>query len=58
MVVTMGRRLATSGMVTGAGSRVLVDQRQDAQAAPITRVRLNEVEAPDMVSMLRPQAHA
>ena len=32
----------------------VVDQRQDAQRAPIVRLRLYEVEAPDVVAVERP----
>src|SRR3954469_8024948 len=39
-------------------ARVFVDERQNAQAAPVMGVALDKVEAPDMVGPLRPQPDA
>lgn len=37
---------------------VLVDERQDAQAATVVGLALDEVEAPDVIAMERPQPYA
>ena len=41
-----------------ASAAVLINQRQDAQAPTITGLALDEVEAPNVIAMLRPQPHA
>ena len=41
-----------------ASAAVLVDQRQDAQAPTVMGLALDEVEAPDVIAMERPQPHA
>ena len=41
-----------------AGPAVLVDQGQDAQTPAVVRLPLDEVEAPDVITVERPEPHA
>ena len=49
---------APSNLQREARPTVLIAQRQDAQASPVMGLRLNEVEAPDVVAADRSQPFA